>query len=406
MRKITLKNGVKLIYEKRDAGISSFCIGFDAGALREGKNFLYGTAHALEHMLYKGTKSRNEAEINQISDEIFGFNNAMTNYPYVIFYGTTLKENLGMGLDLYSDIVINPDFDVKGFGDEMNIIAEELREWNDDPAQLCEDRLFWNAFKKRRIKERIIGSAESIKSINIDHLENFYRRFYHPRNCVISIVTPGSFEETIALVEKYFGFWDRPGENDFSISYENNTAGIFAKDKENMEGSKVEYCFTAHGMSCEEEKALSLLSFNLGESVTSVLYNEIRTRHGLVYDISSRFRRENGMKLLTISFGTSKDNTAKTVDLINKIIDEIVHGQKFELDQARIRGIAKMQKIRRELLLEKSIQLAKELCTYEIMYGSCGEVHSEFDDAGETTPDLIKRTAAKVLKEPTIQILK
>jgi len=406
MRKIILKNGVKLIYEKRDAGISSFCIGFDAGALREGKNFLYGTAHALEHMLYKGTKKRDEAEINRISDEIFGFNNAMTNYPYVIYYGTTLTENLDAGLELYSDIVINPDFDGRGFREEMNVIEEELREWTDDPAQLCEDRLFWNSFKKRRIKERIIGSAESIKAINTDHLVNFYRRFYHPGNCVISIVTPWSFEETIAAAEKHFGFWERPGENDFSVSYENNSAGIFSKEAEGIEGSKVEYCYTAHGLSHEEERALALISFNLGESLTSILYDEIRTRRGLAYDISSRYRRETGLKLLTISFGTSKDKTVKTVNLINEIIHEIVHGEKFQLDSFRIKKIAKMQKIRRELLLEKSIQLAKELCTYEIMYGSSGEVYSEYDHAGETAPELVNATAAKVLKNPAIQIIK
>ncbi|MHC1721105.1 MAG: M16 family metallopeptidase [Clostridiaceae bacterium] len=406
MRKIILKNGIKLIYEKRDAGISSFCIGFDAGALREDGNFLYGTAHALEHMLYKGTKNRSEGEINQISDEVFGFSNAMTNYPYVIYYGTTLTENLEMGLDLYSDIVTNPDFNVKGFNEEMNIITEELREWVDDPSQLCEDRLFWNSFKKRRIKERIIGSAESIKSINTDHLENFYRRFYHPRNCVVCIVTPKSFEEIIALAEKKFGFWGRTGEIDFSNSYENNFAGVFVKDKENIEGAKVEYCFTAHNLNREEEKALILLNFHLGESVTSILYDEIRTKRGLAYDISSRYRRENGMKLLTISLGTSKENTAGTMHLINEIINEIVHGQKYELDQARVTRIAQMQKIRRELLIEKSIQLAKELCIYEIMYGSCSEVYSEFDDAGETSLELIKQTAVKVLKVPTVQILK
>jgi len=78
MRKATLKNGMKLIYEKRDASIASFCIALDAGALREEDGFLFGTAHALEHMLYKGTKTRSEADINRISDEVFGFSNAMT----------------------------------------------------------------------------------------------------------------------------------------------------------------------------------------------------------------------------------------------------------------------------------------------------------------------------------------
>ena len=170
MRKTTLKNGLRLIYEKRDAGIASFCIGLDAGALREEDGFLFGTAHALEHMLYKGTKSRSEEDINRLSDEIFGYSNAMTNYPYVIYYGTTLTVNFEKGLELYSDIILNPSLKEDGFSEEMKIIAEELREWADDLTQLCEDKLFKNCFESRRIREWIIGSQDTVAAIDLDEL--------------------------------------------------------------------------------------------------------------------------------------------------------------------------------------------------------------------------------------------
>ena len=116
-------------------------------------------------MLYKGTKTRSEEEINRLSDEIFGFSNAMTNYPYVIYYGTTLAGNLDKGLELYSDIIQNPALGEAGFRCEMNVISEELREWADDLTQLCEDKLFGNCFKSRRLRERIIGTMESIQKL-------------------------------------------------------------------------------------------------------------------------------------------------------------------------------------------------------------------------------------------------
>lgn len=74
------------------------------GASRDGEKL--GVAHVTEHMVYKGTETRSEKQINTELSNIFGFQNAMTNYPYVVFYGTLLSEDLKKGLDLFSDILL------------------------------------------------------------------------------------------------------------------------------------------------------------------------------------------------------------------------------------------------------------------------------------------------------------
>ena len=209
MKKYILENGIKLIYEYRPAGITSFCIGFNAGALEEGREFKLGTAHAVEHMVSKGTKNRTEKEINELCDEIFGFENAMTNFPYVIYYGTSLSQDFSRAIELYSDIILNPTFPEKGFREEMNIILEELKEWRDDIYQHCEDSLLYNAFSEKRIKNLIIGNEESVGSITIGELKKFYNRYYVPQNCVISVCSSLDFEDVLNNVEKYFGNWDK-----------------------------------------------------------------------------------------------------------------------------------------------------------------------------------------------------
>jgi predicted Zn-dependent peptidase len=406
VRKTTLKNGLRLIYEKRDASITSFCIGLDAGALREEDGFLFGTAHSLEHMLYKGTECRSEDDINRLSDEIFGFSNAMTNYPYVIYYGTTLAGNFEKGLELYSDIILNPSLKEDGFGEEIKIIAEELREWSDDLTQLCEDKLFKNCFKSRRIKERIIGSRDTVAAMDLDELRRFYKKFYIPQNCAISVVTSQSFEATFSLVEKYFGAWGKGEELCLSTLYEENKAGTYIDDAANMEGAKIEYCFALHDLSLDEEKAVSLFNFHFGGSVTSMLYDEIRTKQGLAYEISSKVRKENGIKLLTINVSTARENVQKVMEIIDRIIDGIRKGEAYSPDMKQLERAEDMLKIRRELLLEKSIQLAKELATYELMYGSCSGVYSEFDGISGMEPEFIKKAAAKALRSRSVQILK
>ena len=91
MKQGFLKNNLKVIYEHREGELSSICISFNAGAGAEKKDDKMGTAHAVEHMVYKGTKKRSEAEINEELSSVFGFQNAMTNYPYAIYYVTLLS---------------------------------------------------------------------------------------------------------------------------------------------------------------------------------------------------------------------------------------------------------------------------------------------------------------------------
>ncbi|MGE5628656.1 MAG: M16 family metallopeptidase [Solirubrobacterales bacterium] len=406
MKKCILENGVRLIYEKRDIGIASFCIGFNAGALME-SGFKIGTAHALEHVVFKGTLKRSEDEINTLCDEIFGFNNAMTNYPYVIYYGTTITSDFENGLELYSDIVLNPSFPETGFKEEINVIMEELRDWKEDMFQNCEDKLFYNAFQSRRIKETIIGTVADIGSINLEDIKNFYNKFYVPSNCVISVVTSMTFDEVYKIINKYFGnMQDNKHEDVIEYKYENNIPGIFQNTMEGSTGARIQYCFPIHQLNIREIKILKLISFYLGESLTSILYDEIRTKKGLAYDLKSKVADENGIKLLYIIASTSRENTEQVIDIINNIIEGIRFTSVQDITLDKVKNIIKMLKIRRELLLEKSIQLSKELTCYEIMYNSPLEVYIEFDELDSITIDEIKEVINKTFRKPSIQILK
>ena len=203
MEKVILDNGVKVIYMKAPSDITSFTIGFEAGANEEEEHQL-GLAHMVEHMVFKGTEKLNEQQINERCNEYFGFHNAMTNYPYVVYYGSCLQEDFNDAFSLYSDIVFRPAFREEGFKEEVGVILEELKDWSDDPQQHCEDILFYNSFKKRRIKDLIIGREELINSYTIDDVKEFYRKYYTTENCVISVVSSIPFDEVLSIVKNNF----------------------------------------------------------------------------------------------------------------------------------------------------------------------------------------------------------
>lgn len=407
MEYCTLKNGIKLIYEHRPSDVTSFCIGFNAGAVDEGNTFHFGTAHALEHMISKGTLHKTENEINTAFDDIFGFENAMTNFPYTIYYGSCLRENLNAALELYSDILLNPLFPGKGFKEEMDIICEELKEWQGDLYQNCEDTLFRNSFKNRRIKEIIIGSEKSIRSITLDEIKKFYKAFYRPDNCVISFSSSLDFELICNLVEKYFSDWKQNStvfKRDSEIFYEKNIPGTYRNKLAGIEGTKIQYIFDISSLKEEEFKAFLLFNEAFGEGTSSFLFNEIRTKNAAAYEIGSHVKNEPGIKLFSINMGTSKEKVERSIYTINELIHKIKNDKSY-FNNENILKMSKRIKIKRKLKLERSIQLCKELTTYELMYGNFKKLYDEIDGLEDISGELIYLVINKILNNPSIQII-
>ena len=398
LKKIQLDNGIKLIYHKVNRNITSFCIGFNAGACKETEKEI-GLSHVVEHMIFKGTKKRSEFEINECFDELYGFNNAMTNFPYAIYYGTTLSENFEAAFELYSDILVNPTFMEAGFEEEINVILEELKEWKDDNFQFCEDEMLKNAFKKRRIKEGIIGTVESIKTFKRDDVESFYNKYYTSKNCVICVVTNLELELVAQIIEKYMNGISNSNVENNVVIYENNKAGIFESHKEGMQGAKLQYIFDIQNLSNRELSALKIFNLKFGEGTSSILYDEIRTKNELAYEVFSKIKYEEGIKLFTICAGTSKENVEKAIKIINNIINNYNTLEAYFNDET-IGKIIKRLKLKDELAVEKSIELAKKVSTNEIMFGI-----PVLENIDNITKDEIIDTIKKVLNKPTIQIL-
>ncbi|MEG0775240.1 pitrilysin family protein [Clostridium sp.] len=432
MKKTVLKNGMKIIYERIPGSITSFTLGLEAGANVESHRE-FGLAHVVEHMVFKGTKSKTEREINNICDEVFGFHNAMTNYPYVVYYGTCLNEDFQTALEVYSDIIINPTFSELGFKEEINVIIEELKEWSEDLVQHCEDILFFNAFKERRIKELIIGTEDLLRSFTTKDVTNFYNKYYMPSNTVISVVTSLAFEEIIKEVEKQFNSWGTNeikaqeqfklvdklhSENRFVSESEINTnltnkitplyedviSKKFIKEISNINGAKIQYIFPIHQLSEREIALLRIFNEAFGEGTSSILYDEIRTNKGLVYDVSGKIKNEKEIKLYTITLGTSKENVEDVLRIIDEKINEVNKETKL-FSLKNINKFVKSQKLKRTLTLEKSIVLSMNMAVYEIMYKNSDLLFNEFELIKDVTEEELLGVVSKVLVNPAVQLI-
>lgn len=405
MKEIILDNNLKLIYKHSESELTSICISLNAGAGIEVEKM--GVAHAVEHMVYKGTKTKSESQINEQLSSIFGFQNAMTNYPYVIYYGTLLNEDLNSGVELFSDIILNPEFDEKGFKEEMEVIKEELDEWDEEIEQFCEDKLFYNIFNKRRIKNPIIGTKESLDNLTVTDLKRFYEENYFPENTSISVITSIDFNSVKEIIDKYFGMWKSKviSRNSYvnNIEYEKIDASkIQITKRQGIKNAKVQMIFPLDKLNFKELNAFRLFNQYFGEGVNSVLFDALRTKNSLVYDVITRISNENYLKMYKITFTTSKENVNKAVELVMNLIKEINFKVELEI---KLDSLIKSYKLKRLFREEQSIILAKELATYDTMFGDYNIYENELGKIEGITEADILNSAKKVLKNSAVQVV-
>ncbi|MGL4106392.1 M16 family metallopeptidase [Clostridium sp. LP20] len=401
MKELVLENGIKLIYEKSMTQLTSISIGLEAGASVEKE--VLGLAHATEHMLFKGTKTRSESDINKELSKIFGFHNAMTNYPYVIYYGTLLGEDFEKGVEIFSDILINPTFPVEGFKEEMDTIIEELKEWDEELDQYCEDKLFIHSFNKNRLKYPIIGRYEDISSITLEDIKGFHNRYYSPKNTRISVISSLGIDEVKSIIEKYFLRWQ--GETvDVLESAELPTVGVYRDIKEGINICRVQLIFSISELSHEEIKGFRLFNEFFGEGVNSVLFDNLRTKKGLVYDVLASISNERHIGLYKITFNTSEEKLDKALDIVRESIENI-DKYKEVLTKEKIKELSKSIKLKKLFKEEQSIRLANSLATFSVMFKDYRIYEGILDGIEDVEPSKVIEIAKRVLKNPSIEII-
>lgn len=401
MEKFKLDNGVRVIYNQIQGDMTSFCIGFEAGANNE-ITYNYGVAHALEHILFKGSKNRTEAEINISLDKIFAFNNAMTNYPYAIYYGSCSSYDFQEGFSVFRDIIVEPSFQEEGFKEEMDVILQEWKEWKEDFTQYCEDELFYNSYNQKRIKEMIIGKEESIKNITLQELKSFYDEYYVGDNCVITIISSLDIDEIKAILKNFS--IKKSNYNKPNFPLESNKSGIYYKEVNGFKGAKIQYIFNINDLIYQELEVLSLYSLFIGEGMSSLLFEEVRTKNGYAYDICSAVKRERGIEVFSINTSTSKENIHKTISSINETLNKSVE----ELEKLSLKDIEVLKKrliLKREFWLERSVELAKYITTNEVMFNNGVEsLNFKYNLNNINQVDIVN-VVKKVLNNPSIEIL-
>ncbi len=304
---ISLKGLTVIFSRMKEFASSGLGIFVRAGARFE-PAAVKGAAHFTEHMLFKGTKKFSYKRIKQDIEGRGGSLNGYTSQETAGYYAQFLKKNLDITLDILSDMVLHPLFDKKEIEKERNVILEELKMYNDLPhfrALSLLEQLLW---KKHVLGEDIIGREKTIKKIVRRDLFLFQKKFYIPANLCVCCVGDVSGERLLKLLSKKIK--SPSGRTVLPWGEAPSSSVKQAVSVEHKPLDQTHFCIGFRGVSYKSEQRFvqELLHVIMGANMSSRLFEEIREKRGLCYEISTETRKFADSGAFIVHCGLDKKN--------------------------------------------------------------------------------------------------
>ncbi|MFQ6617539.1 MAG: M16 family metallopeptidase [Fidelibacterota bacterium] len=339
-RKSVLENGIRVVTEKIDI-VRSISIGvwILAGTRDESANN-NGISHFIEHMVFKGTKTRTAYNVAHYLESLGGSLNAFTGKELTCYYAKILDEHLEEAVDIISDIILNPRFDKNDIEKEKKVVVDEIKELEDTPGDLIHDFFFKNIYPDNPLGFSILGSEKNIWNFSKDHLLDYKRSNYTTDRIIISAAGNLVHTNLIKLIEKYF-----------DISLSNGSRRItpplpIKKISDVIESSisQVHICIGARSFPFSDGRRFQLLVLNtiLGGGMSSRLFQNIREKYGLAYSIYSfaDFFMDTG--IIGVYVSTEKGKEKSVIELINgefeNLKNDLVSDDEMKSAKAQLKG--------------------------------------------------------------------
>lgn len=352
-----LKNGITVITDQVPSA-NSACIGFfvKAGAIDEDETN-YGISHIIEHMMFKGTETRNAQQISRDFDQLGISINAFTGEEYTCYYGRTLPENLIKTAEIFSDMLMNSVFDKEELQKELMVIIEEYKMYRNNPNYHARS-LFSTAFNKGTSYEvDIIGTEESITSTTREKIIKYIETHYCNEKTTVCVSGKFNELEILNYLEKNFTLGHSNNQRVVNVNFEKPA---YVSVKEDTEQSYIYMGTHAFSEGDERAYALMILSELMGGSMSSRLFVTIREEQGLAYSVHSYADLMSETGSFIISAGVSND---KVEQAVKSIVNEIKKLKEHSVSEE-------------EFLKAKNILKSSLIFSYESLHNRMVEIGS------------------------------
>jgi predicted Zn-dependent peptidase len=393
IKKYTCQNGVRIVLEQIPT-MRSVAIGVWIGTGSRNENEQNnGISHFLEHMFFKGTKTRSAREIAEAFDSIGGQVNAFTSKEYTCYYAKVLDDHAGFALEMLADMFFNSTFVEEELKKEKNVVLEEIKMYEDTPDDIVHDLLSKACYANHPLGYPILGTEQTLNTFTGDTLREYMAENYTPDKVVISVA--GNVEESfIHKIEKYFGSFGAKQQARQMV------APVFQPQKlaRKKETEQAHLCIGFNGLPVGHKDIYSLIILNniLGGSMSSRLFQEVREQRGLAYSIFSYHSSFQDGGLLTIYGGTGSNQ----LDLLFETIQETVQKLKEDgITSKELQNSKEQMKGSLMLSLESTNSRMSRNGKNELLLGRHRSLDEIIECINNVTEDSVNKLAKQIFSE-------
>ncbi|PYK19693.1 MAG: hypothetical protein DME55_04340 [Verrucomicrobia bacterium] len=399
-----LPNGLTIIVqEDRSAPVASVQAWCATGSIDEDRHLGAGLSHILEHMLFKGTKTRGKNEIAQKIQNVGGYINAYTSFDRTVFWIDVPKDGVATALDILADAMINSTLPPEEYQKEQEVIRREFAMGMDDPDRVAGLLLFSTAYQVHPYRFPVIGEIEIYNQLTQEQVMQYYKTRYVPNNLTFIIVGDVDADRVHQQLTDLFKPYPEKSLQPVFIPAEPPQLGRREVHHEfATELSHLSLAWHIPAVTNPDVPALDLLSTILGEGRSSRLYRRVREEAGLAFGISAFSYTPGDPGLFGIDATVDPKKREAAEQLALHIVDEVKQS-----------GVTAD-----ELAKSKKIMLSHHLGALTTMRGQASDVGSNWlltrdlnfsrhylEAVQKVSLDDIKRVAAQYLTENNLTVI-
>lgn len=389
------ENGLRLLTIPMDTESVSVLVMVGAGSRYESKKE-NGISHFLEHMAFKGTKTRpTSREIASAIEGIGGEFNAYTSKDHTVYWIKAAKTHLKLLVEILSHMLLESILDPNEIEREKGVIAEEINMYEDTPMRKIGTEFEMLMYGDTPLGRDIAGTKEIIHRVNRKNFTDYMARLYSPNNTVVAIA--GGVKDPTKLVEEYFGNWKKEKVSTFEKQVEKQTMPRIKVISKKTEQTHLCLGVPAIKRTDTSRYAISLLTIILGGGMSSRLFHQVRERRGLAYYVRSETNKYHDVGNFVTQAGIE---TSKAEEAVKVIAEEYykLANRTEKIDKAELRRAKEFVKGHFILELEDSQAVAELFGGSELLEGRIRTQDEILRAFEKVTDEEIYESASKIFK--------
>ena len=276
-----------------------------------------GLAHLVEHMVFKGTRSRDARAIAEAIEDVGGSLNAWTSRDQTAFHARTLAPDVGLALELIADLVRAPKLDETELEREKLVILSELGESIDAPDDLIHDRQFEAAFGDQPLARSVLGNEQTIQDLGRADCLSWLADQYRPDRLVISAAGKVDPAQILQLAEALFGDLETTAVPNIAPA---SFLGGTRADLRPAEQTHLALAFAGLPASDDQAPALSLFAQAVGGGMSSRLFQDLREERGLAYSVYAWTQGFADTGLFAVNLAADKARATEALNLALEVV--------------------------------------------------------------------------------------